>query len=65
MAYVYILQCCDGTFYTGSTVDLEKRLWEHENGLGANYTKKKLPVTQILHQEKLIWKLVFEKVGIR
>ena len=45
--YVYILQCCDGTYYTGSTKSLEKRLDQHQSGLGANYTKKKLPVKLI------------------
>ena len=44
MPYMYILECADGTFYTGSTIDLQKRLWQHENGLGANHTKKRLPV---------------------
>jgi len=40
MPYVYILQCAYGSYYTGSTFDLERRLWEHENGLGANFTRK-------------------------
>ena len=40
MPYVYILQCADGSYYTGSTFDLQRRLWEHENGLGANFTRK-------------------------
>ncbi|MDZ4141828.1 MAG: GIY-YIG nuclease family protein [Methylotenera sp.] len=44
MPYMYILKCADNSFYTVSTVNLEKRLWEHQNGLGANYTKKRLPV---------------------
>ena len=44
MAYLYILECADGSFYTGSTINLPRRLWEHQNGLGANYTKKRLPV---------------------
>jgi putative endonuclease len=41
--YMYILECADGSYYTGSTKDLEKRLWEHDNFLGANYTRKKHP----------------------
>lgn len=41
---MYILKCSDGSYYTGSTKNLEKRLWEHQNGLGANHTKKRLPV---------------------
>jgi putative endonuclease len=41
---MYILECADGSFYTGSTKDLPRRLWQHQNGLGANHTKKRLPV---------------------
>ena len=44
MPHMYILECADGSYYTGSTWHLEKRLWEHQNGLGANHTKKHLPV---------------------
>lgn len=44
MPYMYILECVDGSYYTGSTWNLEKRLWEHQNGLGANHTRKRLPV---------------------
>ena len=51
MAWVYILQCSDGTFYVGSTVDLEARLWQHENGLGANYTRIRRPVRLVFSQE--------------
>ena len=42
--YMYILKCANGLYYTGSTVDLDKRLAEHQNGEGANFTKKHLPV---------------------
>jgi len=44
MNYVYIVQCRDGTFYTGWTADLEKRIWEHNQGKGAKYTRGRLPV---------------------
>lgn len=47
MPYTYILECIDGSFYTGSTWDLERRLWQHQQGLGANYTAKRLPVKLI------------------
>ncbi|NOY35858.1 MAG: GIY-YIG nuclease family protein [bacterium] len=52
MHIVYILKCGDGTLYTGSTVDLTKRLREH-NGLksGAKYTRGRRPVA-LAHQEK-------------
>lgn len=42
--FMYILQCADGSFYTGSTKDLARRLCEHQNSQGANYTRKRLPV---------------------
>ncbi len=44
---MYILECVDGSYYTGSTINLEKRLWQHQNGEGANYTQKRLPVKLI------------------
>jgi putative endonuclease len=43
--YLYILECADKTFYTGITVDLLRRLWEHNNSkLGACYTKSRRPL---------------------
>lgn len=44
MWYVYILECSDGTLYTGITTDLDKRLQTHNKGKGAKYTKARLPV---------------------
>ncbi|MAU27122.1 MAG: hypothetical protein CMH48_14425 [Muricauda sp.] len=49
--YLYILECADGSYYTGSTVDLEKRIVEHQEGKGANHTKKRLPVRLIYVEE--------------
>jgi len=49
--FTYILECSDGSFYTGSTKDLEKRFWEHQNGVGANYTKRRLPVELMYYEE--------------
>ncbi|MDI6739000.1 MAG: GIY-YIG nuclease family protein [Candidatus Edwardsbacteria bacterium] len=51
MPYIYILECRDGSYYTGSTIDLEKRLAQHQQGLGANYTKKRLPVKLVYCEE--------------
>lgn len=51
MPYMYILKCCDGSFYTGSAKNLEKRLWQHQNGLGAKHTKKRLPVKLVYCEE--------------
>lgn len=42
--YTYILKCSDGTFYTGWTNNLEKRLKAHNEGRGARYTKIRRPV---------------------
>ncbi len=44
IGYMYILRCNNDSYYTGSTIDLEKRLKEHNDGLGSNHTKKYLPV---------------------
>ena len=44
MAWMYILKCEDGTYYTGSTIDLERRVAEHACGLGARYTAARRPV---------------------
>ena len=44
MNYVYILECADGTLYTGWTNDLEKRLKSHNDGKGSKYTRARLPV---------------------
>ena len=49
--WMYILKCADDTFYTGSTNNLGVRLIEHENGLGANYTRKRLPVELVYYEE--------------
>ena len=48
---MYILECADGSYYTGSTRNLERRLWEHQNFLGANYTRKRLPVKLVYYEE--------------
>ncbi|WP_349899731.1 GIY-YIG nuclease family protein [Parafrigoribacterium soli] len=44
MAWVYIVRCANGAFYTGSTLDLERRLAQHNLGEGSNFTRKHRPV---------------------
>ena len=44
MNYTYILECSDGTYYTGWTNDLDKRLKVHNAGKGGKYTRSRLPV---------------------
>lgn len=41
---VYIVECSDGTLYTGYTTDVERRITEHNNGTGAKYTRGRTPV---------------------
>lgn len=48
---MYILLCGNGTYYTGSTIDLERRLKQHQNGEGANHTKKHQPVELVYFEE--------------
>ncbi|ATW28178.1 GIY-YIG nuclease family protein [Candidatus Formimonas warabiya] len=68
MHYVYIVECKDGTLYTGWTTDMEKRIAEHNKGKGAKYTRGRFPVQlkyyeefsvkeEALHREYLIKQL--------
>ena len=50
-AYMYVLECGDGTLYTGYTTDVEARLKTHQAGKGAKYTRARLPVTLIYQEE--------------
>lgn len=51
MNYTYILKCADGTFYTGWTTDITRRLKEHNAGRGAKYTKTRRPVELVYLEE--------------
>ncbi len=51
MNYTYILKCSDGTYYTGWTNNLEKRVSDHNQGRGAKYTKARRPVELIYYEE--------------
>lgn len=55
MAWVYILRCADGTYYVGSTVDLERRLSQHSSGEGAAFTRRRRPV-------ELVWSAEFVSI---
>lgn len=50
MYHVYVLECADGTFYTGFTTDVERRVAEHNAGEGAKYTRGRTPV-ELRHVE--------------
>ena len=68
MHYVYLLECSDGTFYTGYSKDVSKRVEQHNKGVGARYTRCRRPVKLIgsrqfatqkeaMHAEILVKKL--------
>ena len=45
MPYVYLLRCADGSYYVGSTWNIERRLWQHNSDAeGAAYTRRRRPV---------------------
>lgn len=50
--YCYIVECADGTYYTGWAVDPEKRVKVHNAGRGAKYTKTRLPVRLVYVEEQ-------------
>lgn len=51
MAWAYILQCGDGSYYTGYALDLEQRLAEHQAGEGGRYTRSHLPVKLVYAEQ--------------
>ena len=70
--YCYIVECADGTYYTGWAVDPERRVAVHNKGRGARYTRMRLPVklvyveaqpdrTTAMKRERAIKKLAREK----
>jgi putative endonuclease len=50
-AWLYILHCADGSYYTGSTNNLTLRLAQHQAGEGSTYTRSRLPVELVFTQE--------------
>jgi putative endonuclease len=57
MPWTYILQCRDGTYYVGSTFDIERRVSEHNLGFGAAYTRprRRRPV-------RVVWSAEFDRM---
>jgi len=49
--HVYVLECADGSLYTGYTTDVERRVAEHDAGQGAKYTRGRTPV-ELVHVER-------------
>ncbi|HEU0297340.1 MAG TPA: GIY-YIG nuclease family protein [Anaerolineales bacterium] len=50
--YCYIVECADGTYYTGWALDLQKRVDIHNKGRGAKYTRMRLPVKLVYMEEQ-------------
>ncbi|HAV77146.1 MAG TPA: hypothetical protein DCX53_07315 [Anaerolineae bacterium] len=50
--FCYIVECADGTYYTGWALDPEKRVQVHNKGRGAKYTKMRLPVKLVYVEEQ-------------
>ena len=55
MAWTYILRCCDGSYYVGSTTNLDLRMQQHHSGTGSVYTATRRPV-------ELVWAHEFETI---
>ncbi|MFC6285882.1 GIY-YIG nuclease family protein [Nocardioides sp. GCM10027113] len=55
MPFTYMLQCSDGTYYVGSTFDLDRRVAQHQNGEGAAYTRTRRPV-------RLVWVAEYDSI---
>lgn len=49
--WVYIVECGDHTFYTGSSPDIFKRIMVHNSGKGAKYTRSRLPVSLVYTEQ--------------
>ena len=49
-AYTYMVECSDGTLYTGWTFDLQKRINAHNSGKGAKYTRSRRPVKLVYYE---------------
>jgi putative endonuclease len=56
MAWTYLLRCADGSYYAGSTQNLELRVWQHSTGQGAKYTSTRLPI-------ELVFAAEFERIA--
>ena len=59
--YLYILKCSDGSFYTGVTPDLHRRVKAHNDGNGAKYTRCRLPVSLIYSETNLTKSEAFKR----
>ena len=56
MGWVYIVRCADNSYYVGSTINLDARIVQHNEGGGAKYTERRRPVV-------LVWAMEFDHVA--
>jgi putative endonuclease len=49
--HVYIVKCSTGEFYTGCTLDLERRVEQHNSGSGSKFTRSRRPVVLVYHEQ--------------
>ena len=59
--YVYIVRCADGTYYTGYTPSLRRRIKLHNAGKGAKYTRQHRPVKLVWYEKYRYFKLAFKR----
>ena len=57
--WVYIVECCDNTFYTGYTPNIENRIKLHNKGKGARYTRDRRPIKLVWCKQYKYFKLAF------
>jgi putative endonuclease len=55
VAFLYILRCGDGSLYTGITLDLERRVAQHQAGRASRYTRSRLPIALVWWRELDSW----------
>jgi putative endonuclease len=53
MWFIYLLRCCDNSLYSGITNDLKRRLRAHRDGVGAKYTRSRLPLRLVYYELRL------------
>lgn len=61
MAFTYILQCSDGSYYVGSIEDLIRRIKQHQGGYGCSYTKLHRPVKLVYREEYDTFQQAFKR----
>ncbi len=59
--YVYIIECYDGSYYTGITNNIDNRLKRHNAGKGSRYTRCRLPVKLLYKEKQVSYKLAFRR----